>query len=384
MKKLSTQAAFIILLLSISFEGSAFETSILVNPPENDFIADAINLNLGPVPFTQVDVNFPEATFTGDGGESGCNVVSAGIWYKFTATADGSVSAFIQTPDNPIAIFYSSPSDDVNSGASLTHIDQPTNPCSQNNFATIETTAGTIYYIYLRNLVVSTIAINVTDAFSAPSNDLIMNAHELDANEAYQVDGDVHFLMATNVVDGGQEGCDTDIIKGVWYKIYTENTTELNAFVNSDPAVSALVFYSSPSGSALFGSELDFVDQPENICGLSNEATIITNPDSWYYIFVATIEPYANVTLNSSLLGVTDQSLVNFNYYPNPVTDVLNLSASQNIDSVEIFNVSGQLVYREEIQMTEKSIDLSYLQNGLYVLYLTADKVTSNYKLIKK
>jgi hypothetical protein len=355
-----------------------------VAPPSNDLIANAINLNLGPVPYTQTDVNFPEATFTADGDSAGCNVVTAGIWYKFTATDAGSVSAFIQTNDGANVVFYTAPDDDATSGLELTYVDQASNPCGSNNFASINTTIGTVYYIYMKNLVISTVAINVTNAFHLIDNDQLSSATEVDINIPYNLYSDIHFLMATSDADGGQAGCDTEQIAGVWYYLFATDVMNVYATMSSDPNVSALVFYTAINGAATSGDDLTFVNQPENTCGLGDETTIVTEPNTWYYLFAATSEPYANVTIHNSVLGVSENELEGFVYYPNPFTNELNLSAKTTIDEVLIFNLMGQKVFSLKINATKKSIDLSHLPTGMYVLEVNAEGTSATYKIVKQ
>jgi hypothetical protein len=68
--------------------------------------------------------------------------------------------------------------------------------------------------------------------------------------------------------------------------------------------------------------------------------------------------------------------------YPNPATDVINISTSDNVLRVEIFNIQGQLVKAATGEM--HSISVKDLANGLYTLKLTTDNGTTMHKIIKK
>ncbi len=68
--------------------------------------------------------------------------------------------------------------------------------------------------------------------------------------------------------------------------------------------------------------------------------------------------------------------------YPNPATDMISITTSENIQRVEIFNMQGQLVKAESGAVN--NISVKDLANGLYTLKLTTDNGTSIHKIIKK
>lgn len=80
-------------------------------------------------------------------------------------------------------------------------------------------------------------------------------------------------------------------------------------------------------------------------------------------------------------VGVEDFTLET-TVYPNPATDVININTTDNVQSVEIFNMQGQLVKVETGEVT--SVSVKDLANGVYTLRLTTDNGTSMHKIIKK
>lgn len=68
--------------------------------------------------------------------------------------------------------------------------------------------------------------------------------------------------------------------------------------------------------------------------------------------------------------------------YPNPATDVINITTDNQVRRVEIFNMQGQLVKVESGEVT--SISVKDLANGLYTLKLTTDNGVSMHKIVKK
>ncbi|MGG7034501.1 MAG: T9SS type A sorting domain-containing protein [Flavobacterium sp.] len=73
-------------------------------------------------------------------------------------------------------------------------------------------------------------------------------------------------------------------------------------------------------------------------------------------------------------------------YYPNPVTDVLNISYISNITAVSVYNMLGQEVIRSKANGVDtiNQIDMSQLNNGTYIVRISADDLTKTIKVIKQ
>ena len=80
--------------------------------------------------------------------------------------------------------------------------------------------------------------------------------------------------------------------------------------------------------------------------------------------------------------GIEEVVTTETNIYPNPATDNITISTSENVQRVEIFNMQGQLVKAETGDVT--SISVKDLANGFYTLKLTTDNGTSMHKIVKK
>ena len=98
----------------------------------------------------------------------------------------------------------------------------------------------------------------------------------------------------------------------------------------------------------------------------------------------AVISDYAELTVDSlNSLGENIESIMDVIVRPNPFTDHLNLYNSINCSDLQIriYNTNGLLVYSEMHQQNiplEVGIDLSHLNNGLYLLKVTG-KIQEKY-----
>lgn len=81
-------------------------------------------------------------------------------------------------------------------------------------------------------------------------------------------------------------------------------------------------------------------------------------------------------------VGIEDVVVENTAIYPNPATEMINISTDNQVQRVEIFNMQGQLVKVETGEVTRVSV--KDLANGLYTLKLTTDNGTSMHKIVKK
>lgn len=354
--------------------------------PANDLIENATDLSLGPLLFIDENVNFEETTNTNDGGQTGCDTVDAGIWYKFTATAEGEVAAGLTNQVNGAVIFYSAPNGNATSGAELTFVDQGTNLCDYGDFSLITTTVGTTYYIFVQNSETSSVLINTEEIFAPPANDLVENAISLNGLEDY-FDQGVHFLAATSDNDGGQAVCDTFTTKAVWYKFTATIDGQVVAGISLPNGAGGVVFYSAADENATSGADLTWVDQPTNECAVVNLSSIMATAGTTYYLLAGVVgnDPKADISVNlSGILGVGEQTINGLTYYPNPVKNEIHLSAKTTLESISIYNILGQQVYSEKGSETRRTIELSFLDAGLYVITVSSEGTTESFKVVKQ
>lgn len=77
--------------------------------------------------------------------------------------------------------------------------------------------------------------------------------------------------------------------------------------------------------------------------------------------------------------------IVEFEAFPNPVNDVLNIRFSSETSQIHLINIAGQIVENYDIDMhiREKSIDMSNLNSGIYFLRVIGQNFNKTVKLIK-
>lgn len=91
-----------------------------------------------------------------------------------------------------------------------------------------------------------------------------------------------------------------------------------------------------------------------------------------------------NVTITNSTLSVNDFEQYNFKTFPNPVKNELNISASSNIDRIEIYSILGQKIIATDINSSNSQINISSLDKGIYILKTYIDTTEASHKFIKE
>ena len=83
-------------------------------------------------------------------------------------------------------------------------------------------------------------------------------------------------------------------------------------------------------------------------------------------------------------LGLSDFNMLNLRIYPNPVTDVLTISASENISEITISNLLGQKLVSKTNLSSEEKIGVSSFTNGWYLVQTSIGNTTKTVKFLKQ
>lgn len=87
---------------------------------------------------------------------------------------------------------------------------------------------------------------------------------------------------------------------------------------------------------------------------------------------------------NCTVLGISEDEIEGFRYYPNPATNELNLAAFEPIENVSIYNLLGQKVMDRSIGHNNSKLDISQLSNGTYILKIQVGTQIGTYKILKQ
>ena len=180
-------------------------------------------------------------------------------------------------------------------------------------------------------------------------------------------------------IDWNQNGLFTDA--GEMYEVgdvtstFDENWNETPATISKD--------ITTPVGALLGTTRMRIVMKYGN-----NTDTYVTNPcdttEAGDFLMGQTEDYMVNV---KEYLATDNPTLKAFSYYPNPVTDILNISSTNNISSVSVYSADGKLISNQSYSAKSTTIksDLSKLKTGIYLVKANlTDGSQKDLKIIKK
>ncbi len=89
--------------------------------------------------------------------------------------------------------------------------------------------------------------------------------------------------------------------------------------------------------------------------------------------------------INCASLGINDINNLEFNIYPNPTTDLVNVSTKENIVGYQLYDFSGKLLTEKtKVDKKEVKINLESYPKGIYLLNIKTDKRSYTQKITRK
>lgn len=121
------------------------------------------------------------------------------------------------------------------------------------------------------------------------------------------------------------------------------------------------------------------INNPNLTCINVDNAVYSQNQSSWAKDAIASYDT------NCFVLSIDDyNTTTNTSMFPNPTTGSLQIESTQIISQATVYNLVGQLVKTLKMQTNQKSIDISDLQTGSYLINLQSTSGNSYTKLIVK
>lgn len=93
---------------------------------------------------------------------------------------------------------------------------------------------------------------------------------------------------------------------------------------------------------------------------------------------------WSNSKFVSLTWGIDENVADNLEIYPNPANDVINIKGV-DVNSIHIYNVQGQLLTKKDCELgSDASIDISFLESGLYLMQIYCGSNVINRTFVKK
>ena len=178
-----------------------------------------------------------------------------------------------------------------------------------------------------------------------------------------------------NVSNGGQ------ITISIKYRVIGTGTGTIDIFPYSEPYINNLATQITTSAPTNGCINLQYII-PAGIVSNGTQFVFGMTTRNFQGVAGRTVS-YDDLVITQATLSLDDENLLNkgIKLLPNPVEHRLSIQAQNNIEKVEIYSLSGQLIYQSK--NTENY--LSDLMSGVYIVKITDEflNVTTD-KLIKK
>lgn len=358
----------------------AYSLEVSCGPVTEDFCEGALTIECGEtIAGTTVG-----ATVDTNAQSCGQSINSPGVWYTFTddfgfptdyvvSLCDGGTDY-----DSKLTIYEGT---DCGTLVCVTDNDDA---CGLQSEVTFSGDGNGTYYILVHGFggQSGNYSLNVDCVPVPPPNDMIANAIDVDQIGTPYTDPGVVMPAATTEA-GNPAGCNIDGANGVWYKFTASGDGNGTATVVSPAGSTSVLWFSAPDENAT-ETDLTLIDQFDNQCLPSTETTILTGAGLVYYVFVVNTDGQTDITIDGLNLGVGDNVIEGFTYYPNPANDVINLNALDTIESATIFNILGQKVVEQTIDANNARLNVANLAVGAYVMKVSVNGQIGTYKIIKQ
>ncbi len=125
--------------------------------------------------------------------------------------------------------------------------------------------------------------------------------------------------------------------------------------------------------------------QSANANGNTNFVVNVGTSDVTEELTVTAENADGNWVVYTSTLSVGDVEVdLTFNFYPNPVVDLVSLDARESIQAVQVYDLTGRVVLHKNINATKAQLDLGNLQKGVYILEAKINDQTAVTKFVKQ
>ena len=82
-------------------------------------------------------------------------------------------------------------------------------------------------------------------------------------------------------------------------------------------------------------------------------------------------------------VSITDESIV-INLFPNPAKDKIYIESTEIINTLKVYNVSGQLMLEKSIANNNGELNIELLKSGVYFIYVQTENEMKHFQIIKE
>lgn len=120
----------------------------------------------------------------------------------------------------------------------------------------------------------------------------------------------------------------------------------------------------------------------------SSTGNVLSTNSSYSFTVIGKTKLYANFVKNVQRINEKEiqADILSFNYYPNPVKEVLHIDTNHNIQSIKVYNLDNQEIMNlNATKIVNGEVDVRMLPQGIYVFKIAFDNgKLKTFKVVKK
>ncbi len=259
--------------------------------------------------------------------------------------------------------------------------------------------SGTLYYVWVRSVCTATdksvwsSMVSFTTLTPPPANDECSNAVTLIPGGSFAqnpIQGSTSGSTNSSALTASCLFTPTNVAGNVWYKVTVPAsgslTIETDAVTGSALTDTVLSVFADCSATTSIGCDDDSGNGAFSKLSLTGQTPGATLYVSVWRYYSATDGAFQISAYDSSLVLATNEvkdAKNNIKVYPNPFSNVLNISDAANVKNVLVTDVSGRLL--KTIANPSSQLHLEELKQGMYMITLEMkDGSKQTIKTIKK
>jgi hypothetical protein len=172
-------------------------------------------------------------------------------------------------------------------------------------------------------------------------------------------------------------------------------TVTVKVSLSSAATEAGSVTFALTGGSAIFNSDFTFGnpgtlnfavgDSVSSVTFTITDDNVVESNETINFAISDAVKCVLGTTTSSSIQIRDNDKLVNFNVYPNPADQQVNIIANEAIQAISIVNMIGQTVVSlESLNTLKQTIDISSLSPGVYNIVLITENGSSSKRIVIK
>jgi len=223
-------------------------------------------------------------------------------------------------------------------------------------------------------------------------NNILKFEYEFYGTDVFNVHGSITSLgpnlinitFQSNLNRIGANYWDSTSIKNIVLKNYNTTPFPYNTWIKAEMFIDYNtndVYFYIPALNLQATAKISHNRIPDNI------DFMMANLASSSVVNLDSIKLSALQTLPSYILSANEQLAAKFNLYPNPATNVVNITNNENrlVNQAAVYDVTGKLISTQSFnKQTEIQLNVENLASGTYLLHLQTNEGAAVKKLVKK